>query len=125
MPKKRGKVWSSRGVRQDFAPHKVRNCLNGQSSLTSKMPTPSNTLLIEGGFEELADELAQYIDDIQKKQNPDASSVKAEIGPLLEQGKKDDALKKLVTGSAVLNSAPEKGMEICLSILAWTVLDKS
>lgn len=76
------------------------------------MPTPSNTLLIEGVFEELAEELAQYIDDIQKKQNPDASSVKSEIGPLLEQGKKDDALKKLVTGSAVLNSAPEKGMDI-------------
>ena len=92
---------------------KSANYLKERFPLTSKMPTSSNTLLIEGGFEELADELAQYIDDIQKKQNPDASSVKTEIGPLLEQGKKDDALKKLVTGSAVLNSAPEKGMNIC------------
>lgn len=73
------------------------------------MPGPSNTLLIEGTFEELADELAQYIDDVRKKQSDDSSTLKAEVAPLLEQGQKDEALKKLVTASAVLNSAPEKG----------------
>ena len=74
------------------------------------MPAPANTLLIEGSFEELTEELAQYIDDIQKRQNPEAANIKSEITPLLEQGKKDDALKKLVTGSTVLNNAPEKGI---------------
>ena len=80
------------------------------------MPAPTHTLLIEGAFEELAEELAQYIDDIQKKQNPEASSIKSDIGPLLEQGKKDDALKKLVTGSATLNHAPERGKLYFLSL---------
>ena len=74
------------------------------------MPGPSNTLLIEGTFEELSEELAQYIDDVQKKQTPDAASVKSEVTPLLAQEKKDEVLKKLVTASSVLNSAPERGM---------------
>ena len=75
------------------------------------MSGPSNTLLIEGSFEELADELAHYLDDVQKKQTPDNNNanLQSEITPLLEKGQKDDALKKLVTASDVLNSAPEKG----------------
>lgn len=73
------------------------------------MPGPTNTLLIEGTFEELADELAHYIDEIRKKQSDDAPGIQAEITPLLEQGQKNEALKKIVTGSAVLNAAPEKG----------------
>ena len=79
------------------------------------MPGPSNTLLIEGSFEELADELAHYVDEIRKRQNGDGVSVQAEIAPLLEQGQKDEALKKLVTGSSVLNTAPEKGnVKLCV-----------
>ena len=73
------------------------------------MPGPTNTLLIEGSFEELSDELAHYIDDHQKKQNPDSASIQPEITSLLERKQKDEVLKKLVTGSAVLNIAPEKG----------------
>lgn len=73
------------------------------------MPGPTNTLLIEGSFEELADELAHYLDDVQKKQTPDNANTQAEITPLLEKGQKDEALKKLVTASDVLNTAPEKG----------------
>ena len=73
------------------------------------MPGPSNTLLIEGSFEELSDEFAHYVDEVQKKQNPDNANTQAEITPLLEQGQKDDVLKKLVTASQVLNTAPEKG----------------
>ena len=73
------------------------------------MPGAMNTLLIEGSFEELSDELALYIEEIQKKQGEDGASLRAEITPLLEQGQKDEALKKLVTGSLVLNAAPEKG----------------
>ncbi|OMP84931.1 Eukaryotic translation initiation factor 3 subunit M [Diplodia seriata] len=70
------------------------------------MPAPTNTLLIEGSFEELADELAQYL---------------AEVGSLLEENKKDDVLKKLVTASAVLNSAPEKEFLAAYNLLIHLV----
>ena len=82
------------------------------------MPGPSNTLLIEGSFEELADELAHYVDDVQKKQTPDnANNIQAEITPLLEKSQKDEVLKKLVTASDVLNTAPEKGgLAVCTII---------
>ena len=73
------------------------------------MPAPTNTLLIEGTFEELVDELAQYIDDVRKKQSEDSALLRSEITPLLEQGSKDEALRRLVTSSSILNSAPEKG----------------
>ena len=73
------------------------------------MPGPANTLLIEGSFEELSDELAHYIDEVQKKQAIDSASTQAEITPLLEKGQKDEVLKRLVVGSEALNSAPEKG----------------
>lgn len=73
------------------------------------MPGPTNTLLIEGSFEELADELAHYIDEVKKKSSEDGSGVQSEIASLLEQGQKDEALKKIVTGSTILNTAPEKG----------------
>ncbi|KAI4173358.1 MAG: hypothetical protein LQ348_006593 [Seirophora lacunosa] len=72
------------------------------------MPGPSNTLLIEGSFEELADELSHYIDEVKRKQGDNNTAIQTEITPLLEQNQKDEVLKKLVTGSAVLNSAPEK-----------------
>lgn len=74
------------------------------------MPAPINTLLIDGSFEELAEELATYIDDIKKKQGDEASNLHGDLGPILQAGKKDDALKKLVTASPTLNLAPEKGM---------------
>ena len=73
------------------------------------MPGSTNTLLIEGSFEELSDELAHYVDEIRRRQGDDTASIQADITPILEQGQKDEALKKLVTGSAVLNAAPEKG----------------
>ena len=74
------------------------------------MPAPVNTLLIDGSFEELSEELAQYCDDIKKKQGDDTSNARTEIAPFLEQGRQDDVLKKLVTTSAALNAAPEKGI---------------
>lgn len=72
------------------------------------MPAPANTLLIEGSFEELCDELAVYVDGINSAQGQQ-TSVQSEIAPLLEEGKKDDALKKIITASSALNNAPEKG----------------
>jgi translation initiation factor 3 subunit M len=76
------------------------------------MPAPVNTLLIDGSFEELCEELAAYLDDLRKKQGDENANLKGDVSPLLEDGRKDDALKKVVTASSVLNSAPEKGMEL-------------
>ena len=73
------------------------------------MPGPTTTLLIEGSFEELADELAQYIDTLKKSLGDESSKIQGEIGPLLQEDKKDDVLKKLIVGSQSLNQAPEKG----------------
>ncbi|OOQ90866.1 Eukaryotic translation initiation factor 3 subunit M [Penicillium brasilianum] len=80
------------------------------------MPAPTNTLLIEGSFSELADEFAQYIDTLRKE-----GSLQSEIAPLLEPirqqeqseeeadlKQRDEVLKKLVGAAAVLNGAPEK-----------------
>ena len=73
------------------------------------MSGPSNTLIIEGSFEELASEVAHYLYAVQKQQTADNANVQSEITPLLEKGQKDEVLKKLVTASDVLNTAPEKG----------------
>ncbi len=89
--------------------HKYSVCLLSQKLPTFTMPAPSNTLLIEGSFEELAEELARYIDDVKKKPSDESTGVQSEIAPLLEKGQKDEALRKLVTGSTALSSAPEKG----------------
>ena len=77
-------------------------------------------VFIDGNFEDLADELAAYIDNL-KKVDEDAG-VRAEIKPLLEANKKDDALKKLVTGSPVLNSAPEKEFTAAYNLLVYLVI---
>lgn len=89
------------------------------------MPGPSNTLLIEGSFAELSEELAQYLDTVSKAESD--TGLHAEIEPTLNkirekeqaeessdpaalQKQKDEVLKKLVGRASVLNSAPEKGM---------------
>jgi translation initiation factor 3 subunit M len=96
------------------------------------MPGPSNTLLIEGSFGELAEELAQYLDPLLKSEP--GAGLEAEIEPALKeirekeqaeepsdsdalQKKKDDVLKKIVGKASVLNSAPEKGM--CFPVILW------
>jgi translation initiation factor 3 subunit M len=75
------------------------------------MAGPVNTLLIDGSFEELVNELATYIDNLK---NAGDTTLATEIAPLLEQSKKDDVLKKLVLASAALHNAPEKGEQICV-----------
>jgi len=89
------------------------------------MTGPSNTLLIEGSFSELAEEFAQYLDNISKAN--EGVGVQADIEPILNtireaeqsqdpsaeaavQKQKDEVLKKIVTKAAILNSAPERGM---------------
>jgi translation initiation factor 3 subunit M len=75
------------------------------------MAGPSNTLFIDAPFEDLADELALYIDNLKKAQGVEqGAGLQADIAPLLEQGQKDEALKKIVVAGAALNGAPEKGM---------------
>jgi translation initiation factor 3 subunit M len=73
------------------------------------MPGATNTLLIEGSTEELADELAQYIDNLRKGQNAEGGPIQAEVNSLMEAKDVEGALKKLVGNSSVLNLAPEKG----------------
>ncbi|PNS17862.1 hypothetical protein CAC42_37 [Sphaceloma murrayae] len=72
------------------------------------MPAPANTLIVEGSFEELADELATYLDSLSSAQEQ-STSVQSEIQPLLQdESKKEDVLKKLVVASSALSSAPER-----------------
>ncbi|KAK3044822.1 hypothetical protein LTS18_000259, partial [Coniosporium uncinatum] len=81
------------------------------------MPAPTTTLLIEGSFEELADELAQYIDTLKQQHGEEGSSVQQEVSELVKEDKKEDALKKLVGASDVLNSAPEKELIAAYNLL--------
>ena len=67
-------------------------------------------MLIEGSFEELAEELAQYVDTLKRAGGDESSSIQSECAALLRENKKDEVLKKLVMGSQTLNQAPEKGM---------------
>jgi translation initiation factor 3 subunit M len=46
----------------------------------------------------------------------------AEIQPLLDENKKDDALKKLVTASIALNSMPEKEFIAAYNLLIYLVI---
>ena len=86
------------------------------------MPAPVNTLLIDGSFEELSEELAQYIDDLKKKQSDEAANTRTEIAPFLEQGRQDDILKKLVANSIALNAAPEKGTLACVLYIVYLLM---
>lgn len=70
------------------------------------MPAPTNTLIVEGTLEELADEMGVYIDNLRKEGEP----IQPQVNKLLQEGKQEDAFKVLVGSSSVLNSAPEKGM---------------
>lgn len=91
------------------------------------MPAPTNTLLIEGSFSELSEELAQYIDVVNKAEADKGlhaeitlaaeklrTDEQAEEGPDAARDReitsqRDEILKKLVGASSVLNAAPEKG----------------
>lgn len=74
------------------------------------MATLANTLQVEGSFEDVATELAQYIDNLKNKLSGEPGNTAAEIAPMLESQAKDDALKALVVSSTTLNAAPERGM---------------
>ncbi|EZF13228.1 hypothetical protein H112_06375 [Trichophyton rubrum D6] len=112
----------------------------------------TNTLLIEGSFDELADELARYIDTIRKTVSAasatpgaEVASVHAEIAQLLErlrekdqseeelteeqtkevQNERTEVLKKLVLAAPVLNGAPEKEITAAYNLLVYLVRQSS
>jgi translation initiation factor 3 subunit M len=90
------------------------------SSLLTDMAAITQQVFIDGTFEDLADELAAYIDNVKKVD--DAEGVRAEIKPLLAANKKDDTLKKLITASPVLNAAPEKEFTAAYNLLIYLVI---
>ncbi|KAJ9503557.1 hypothetical protein LTR99_002319 [Exophiala xenobiotica] len=96
------------------------------------MPGPSNTLLIEGSFSELAEELAHYLDTLAKSE--EGAGVSADVAQFLNnireaeqseepvdessvQQQKDEVLKKIVTKASVLNSAPERELTAAYNLL--------
>ncbi|KAG5301236.1 PCI domain-containing protein [Histoplasma ohiense] len=104
------------------------------------MAAAPNTLLIEGTFAELADELAQYIDAIRKVEK----GVYAEITPALEAlrgmdqieepsaaqrqqilSKRDEVLKKIVVAAQALNAAPEKEITAAYNLLIHLIRQSS
>ncbi|KAL2824598.1 hypothetical protein BDW59DRAFT_147178 [Aspergillus cavernicola] len=99
------------------------------------MPAPSTTLLIEGSFSELAEEFAAYLDALSK---PEEASLQTDLAPLLQplheqeqndtqidQSKRDEVLKKLVSAATVLNTAPEKEITPAYNLLIHLVQQAS
>lgn len=68
-----------------------------------------NTLLIEGTFEELCDELAVYLDGLHSTAGQQ-TTIQSDIKPLLQSEDKEKVVDILVKASSVLNNAPEKGL---------------
>ncbi|KAK2810346.1 hypothetical protein FQN50_003077 [Emmonsiellopsis sp. PD_5] len=101
-----------------------------------------NTLLIEGSFAELADELAQYIDTLRNTQE---KGLHAEVSPALDGlrakeqldheptpaqqkeilSQRDEVLKKIVVAAAALNAAPEKEITAAYNLLIHLIRQSS
>ncbi|KAK3111259.1 hypothetical protein LTR53_013666 [Teratosphaeriaceae sp. CCFEE 6253] len=97
------------------------------------MPGIPSLSLVEGGFEELSQELANYLDTLRGE----GSDLASEIAPFLaepepeqaegeeetptpsqtKQTDKDAVLKKLVTASPALNNAPERELQAAYNLL--------
>ncbi|RDW84961.1 eukaryotic translation initiation factor 3 subunit M [Coleophoma cylindrospora] len=74
------------------------------------MAVSTQQVFIEGSFQELAQELAEYL------------NIGPEIEPLLAENKKDEALKRLVTASPALNASPEKEFTAAYNLLIYLVV---
>ncbi|EXJ79360.1 hypothetical protein A1O3_08862 [Capronia epimyces CBS 606.96] len=96
------------------------------------MPGPTNTLLIEGSFSELAEEFAQYLDGLSKAEEGagvqaeieqplnkirEAEQAEVEVDEAAVQTQKDEVLKKLVTKASILNSGPEREFTAAYNLL--------
>ena len=73
------------------------------------VPSPPQ-VFIDGSFVDLSQELADYL------------NIGDEVTLLLEQNKKDDVLKKLVTASIALNATPEKEFTAAYNLLVYLVI---
>lgn len=73
-------------------------------------PATTQQVFIDGSFADLALELAEYL------------HIGPEIQPLLDENKKDEALKKLVTASVALNNTPEKEFTAAYNLLVYLVI---
>lgn len=80
------------------------------SATLHNMAPSTSQVFIDGTFADLAQELAEYL------------KIGSEIQPLLDENKKDDALKKLVTASIALNSTPEKEFTAAYNLLVYLVV---
>lgn len=67
-------------------------------------------VFIDGSFQDLAQELAVYL------------NIGAEVQPLLDSNKKDEVLKKLVTASTALNATPEKEFTAAYNLLVYLAI---
>ncbi|KAG0650952.1 Eukaryotic translation initiation factor 3 subunit M [Hyphodiscus hymeniophilus] len=74
------------------------------------MARTTQHVFIDGTFADLSQELADYL------------NIGSEVTPLLEQNKKDDVLKKLVTASIALNATPEKEFTAAYNLLVYLVI---
>lgn len=77
--------------------------------------------LVEGSFEELSQELAEYLDKLNA-----STSTSSDIEPLIKDKEadsidKDAVLKKLVTASSALNAAPERELQAAYNLLIHLV----
>nr|POE63236.1 eukaryotic translation initiation factor 3 subunit m [Quercus suber] len=90
------------------------------------MPGIPKLSLVEGAFEELAQELAAYLDNLKGE----GSTVAADVVPFIadsensarpQETDKDAVLKKLVIASSVLNSSPERELTAAYNLLIHLV----
>lgn len=87
------------------------------------MSGPQTTLLIEGSFRELVEELTEYIDNVKKNQGNSSASLHSDVASALDrytaaeesqnneeaEAAKEEVLKVVVPGSEALNAVPERG----------------
>lgn len=83
---------------------------SASTTTINTMAVSTQQFFIEGTFAELAQELAEYL------------NIGPEIQPLLAENKKDEALRKLVTASPVLNTYPEKEFTAAYNLLVYLVV---
>ena len=81
-----------------------------------------NLSLVEGAFEELALELAVYLDGMKGESSTLAADITPQLADPEKEGRpqetdKDAVLKKLVTNSSVLNNAAEKELQAAYNLL--------
>lgn len=85
-----------------------------------------NLSLVEGAFEELALELAVYLDGMKGESSTLAADIAPQLADPEKEGRpqetdKDAVLKKLVTNSAILNTASEKELQAAYNLLIHLV----